>query len=1410
MLRKTSLSFLSLQPVEPRRRDVSGATDWRGKNWPPETMDLFGLPHGAEIDRAQFAAHVHADDMAQFDEAYAAALQPEGPHNFEQVLRIRRVSDGAERWIEFYSNVALEGEAPGRLIGALRDITDERTAQERLRQSERHFALFVEHAPVAMAMLDRDMIYLAASARWRDDFRLAQSPVGPSHYDLFPNMSEDWKAALRRCLAGAVESSEGESIARGDESVQWVKWEARPWREESGAIGGIILTSEDITERKQAEAALDDSMKDVNDLKTALDEHAIVAITDSKGVITYANDKFCAISQYSRAELLGQNHNILISGVHPKEFFHALWQDIGEGKVWQGKICNRARDGSLYWLDTTIVPFSDANGRPRQYVAIRTDITAQKQTEEELRRSRPLLAAAFEQMPVAIGVTDANGLFVLKNSRAARFADDRVAPVDGENFNRWLAFDAEGKRLGRAEFPSSRALRGENDASMEALFREADGREIWTHVAATPLRDETGCVAGAIVIVTDIDRARRAEQAACESQQRIQLAAEATGVGVWEWNVLTDEVLWDAQMFRIYGIPPTENGRVEIKAWAEAVLPENLPELKNLLRRHEREGDVNRREFRLRRQDNGEIRVIQAVETLRANARGENEWMVGTNLDITERKQAEEALRQSEERLRLALSGARAAVWQWKIETDEHVWSPQSYKLHGRDPALGPPDYAQWIACLHPDDRAPVEAAVRDAMEGRISECHTEYRVVLPSGEIRWLASMSEADFSPEGRPLRMSGINLDITEQKRAELTARESEAALRLSQNRLRHAANAAGLTFADLDLVNRRIYLADNYAQVMGYEPKTRPGGGEMHIGMSNLFAHVAPSDRSRVAQALSLFSERGGTDRAEFAVIGDDGVERWFECVASAEAGPDGRPTRAFITNLDISGIKVAEAALRASEEKFRLLADAMPQLAWIASADGYVYWYNRRWYEYTATTPEQMEGWGWQRVHDPDILPLVLNRWADSVESGKPFDMTFPLRGADGQFRPFLSRVMPHLDAEGKVLQWFGTNTEITEQKELEDELRQAQREAERANRSKSKFLAAASHDLRQPVQSLVLLLSLIERQTVGNAKAVETTKMMKQALGGLNGLLTAILDISRLDAGVVEASAEIVDLAALLGRLYGEYSAKAEAKGLELRVRPRDLHVLADPTLVERALRNLLENAMRYTRSGGVLVGLRRRGRRVRIDVIDTGIGVPPEKRAEIFDEFVQLNNPGRDLGQGLGLGLTIVARLAALMHGRIEVSSRPGRGSRFSLSLPMIEPNPSADVEGEDFSDPGGRILIVEDNVILRHGLENIAQAWGCKTLAASSGEEALELASSVDWRFDAIVTDYRLGAGINGLEAAKQIARRSGRDFPTLILTGDTAKERIAEIAASGFELLHKPVNADELRRKLAQLLA
>ena len=315
--------------------------------------------------------------------------------------------------------------------------------------------------------------------------------------------------------------------------------------------------------------------------------------------------------------------------------------------------------------------------------------------------------------------------------------------------------------------------------------------------------------------------------------------------------------------------------------------------------------------------------------------------------------------------------------------------------------------------------------------------------------------------------------------------------------------------------------------------------------------------------------------------------------------------------------------------------------------------------------------------------------------------------------------------------------------------------------------------------------------------------------MPKTRLKSLTGMLAGILDLSRLDAHVIAPTVSSVDLGEFVNRLACEYRPRALESGLVLRFTPRTFRASTDAALLERIVRNLIENALRYTAKGGILIGLRQRDDRVRIDVIDTGMGIPAAQQTEIFEEFRQLNNPARDSSKGLGLGLAIVARLARLLSAEVQVCSRVDRGSRFSLLLPLDRSAPVILPVKPTLDDPGGRVLVIEDNVILRASYDFMLCDWGYETLSTASGEEALDRAALENWRIDAIIADHRLGPGLTGVAAVTEIARRAGRSIPTMIVTGDTAADRLTEMSGSGFALLHKPVDPSELRRALAVAL-
>ena len=365
----------------------------------------------------------------------------------------------------------------------------------------------------------------------------------------------------------------------------------------------------------------------------------------------------------------------------------------------------------------------------------------------------------------------------------------------------------------------------------------------------------------------------------------------------------------------------------------------------------------------------------------------------------------------------------------------------------------------------------------------------------------------------------------------------------------------------------------------------------------------------------------------------------------------------------------------------------------------------------------------------------------------------------------------------------------------------------AKAEAERASLARSKFLLAVSHDLRQPVQSLVLAQAMLRRRRDAPDLVTKALDIMDSALTGLNGLLSGVLDLSQFDAGLVTPRIHSMDVGQLLMRLSREYSLAANDKGLRLEVFHGELrNARADPVLLERMVRNLIENSMRYTARGGILLAVRRRGGRIAVEVIDTGVGIPEQQQELIFEEFYRLKSPGGDRVQGLGLGLSVVARLARLVGAEIKVTSIVGRGSRFSILLPADEATRRASAPR---ASNRGCVLLIEDNPALRVGLLTMVESWGYDVLVAASGDDALDFARGTKADIDAILADFHLGHGPTGAVAACRIRERAGRAIPTLIMTGDTDPARIAEAHASGFEMLHKPIGAEDLRRKLAHLM-
>jgi signal transduction histidine kinase/CheY-like chemotaxis protein len=372
---------------------------------------------------------------------------------------------------------------------------------------------------------------------------------------------------------------------------------------------------------------------------------------------------------------------------------------------------------------------------------------------------------------------------------------------------------------------------------------------------------------------------------------------------------------------------------------------------------------------------------------------------------------------------------------------------------------------------------------------------------------------------------------------------------------------------------------------------------------------------------------------------------------------------------------------------------------------------------------------------------------------------------------------------------------------------LVESLRKQKQVADDANLAKSKFLAAASHDLRQPVHAQGLFLEVLSRteQTPYQQELLESARAASEAS---SELLNALLDFSRIEAGVIKPQLQHFCLQPLLNKIENELAPQANTKDIVYRSRETQIAVNSDPMLLELILRNLVSNAIRYTDHGGVLVACRQHGDQAVLEIWDTGVGIAPEYQTEVFREFHQLGNPERDRRKGLGLGLAIADGLARTLGHELSLVSIPGKGSVFRILLPIVAAVPAAHEAPQQSKARllNARLLVIDDDEIVRDGMLHLLRDWGCECDVAESIEDALaQVQLNVP---DVIISDYRLREQRTGVEAIEAVRAQLGTAIPALLITGDTAPERLREAQASGIPLLHKPVSPSKLYRRLVEL--
>lgn len=648
----------------------------------------------------------------------------------------------------------------------------------------------------------------------------------------------------------------------------------------------------------------------------------------------------------------------------------------------------------------------------------------------------------------------------------------------------------------------------------------------------------------------------------------------------------------------------------------------------------------------------------------------------------------------------------------------------------------------------------------------------------------------------------------------------------ALEAGEGAWRTTFNQAGVGIAHVSAEGRLLLTNDALCRITGYS--------RAELEATTVQAITHPDDLATdVALAGRVATGEIPAYSLEKRYIRKDGSIVWVYLTVSYHQPdlPGGNPYLIAIVQ-DITDRKAAEEAVRDSERQLPQFVDGIPQLAWIADRDGWIYWYNRRWYEYTGMTPEQMEGWGWQAVHDPEMLPRVLDRWRRSLETGEPFDMEFPLRGADGVFRTFLTRVLPIRDEEGRVLRWFGTNTDVEEKRRslaereslLENE-RLARGEAERASRLKDEFLATVSHELRTPLNAILGWSQLLRNPGLAEPERLRGVETIARNVRLQAQIIDDLLDMSRIISGKVRLDVRTVDLTEVLEKTLDSMRPAAEAKGvrIETTLDPGAGPVKGDPGRLQQIFWNLFSNAIRFTPRGGRMqVVLERVGSHLEVSVSDTGEGIHPDFLPYVFDRFRQQDGSSTRRHGGLGLGLSIVKNLAELHGGRVRAASAgPGKGATFVVDLPISlaepaegpgrAPSQDSSMPGEEHarSLAGLKVQVVDDDLDTREILRRILERCGAGVVMAANAREGLVLFLAE--RPHVLISDVGMPEedGYWLIGQVRSLPPDQGGTVPAIALTAFAQAEDRQRALRSGFQAhATKPLEPSDLVTLVASL--
>jgi PAS domain S-box-containing protein len=1157
----------------------------------------------------------------------------------------------------------------------------------------------------------------------------------------------------------------------------------------------------------------------------------------------------------------------------------------------------------------------DEQGEVVALIGLVQDVTDQVRNFENLTASEAryrLLAENTSDIIVRCAL-DGTLLYVSPACRAMGYepedlvgtpADRLIHPDDRERF---IGNCAE---LYAGETPDPSANR-------QHRYRTGDGRWVWFEGNPQLVRDAEGKATEIVNVFRDVTERRELQEHAERMARMTALAEEVAGIGYWRIDVKTRETTWSPHMATLYGLDPKLD--LQLEQFITAVHPDDRPALRARLDVAGQDGIGWKLVVTRIVLPDGRLRYLEGHGDCERDEAGRVIALFGTVMDITarveteaSRAEAEACYRTMSERVLLATQAGQIGVWEWNVQSGALTWDDRMYDLYGLVP-----DQAltadRFYACVHPADRAEEQAQARTTLSGG-KPYDTEFRIVRPDGEVRHVRAQATVVRGPGGAPMRMVGVNWDVTK-------VRNLERSLRASEDRARNmianahqaivAADEAGritgwnrhaeLTFgwpaaealgADLAMIlpaggdGVAAFLGGGFGEDIDQRIETtarRKDGveipielavsavrdaagwemtalmqdiserkekqelfetafehapiGKCLVGLDGSFLKVNPTLCGMVGysheellgldfQAIThpddldvdlnlladLYNGQISTYRMDKRYIRKDGSIVWSQLAVSRVDNPDGSP-RYFISQIeDLTARRAAEAALKDSEARYRLMAENTTDMIMTADLSGRVTFVAASCRTLLGYTPDEVMGRSALELAYPEDRLRVRRVYRNLTKGKRPERVRWRVPHKSGKRDVWLESNPSLLrdPATEAPVGFLDVIRDVTAQVGQEEALAAARAQAEAAAAVKGEFMANMSHEIRTPLTAVIGFSGLLAQRPELDEISQRYVQRVSSAGQALLAIVNDVLDFSKLEAGHVEIAPRPVSPLAVAQDALALFAPQADTKGLWLECQAEgDLpqRVMIDPDRVRQVLLNLVGNAIKFTEQGAVrlFVGYDAEAARLRMRIEDTGGGISAEQQTKLFQRFSQVDASSTRKHGGTGLGLAICKGLTEAMGGGIAVSSVPGQGTMFSfhiaaqVAVGLNDESPALASETSGRSLDGLRVLVVDDNAVNRELARTVLEQMGAEVAEASGGRGAIEAATVAP--FDCILMDLRM-PGVSGTDALGEIRDRPGpnQDVPILAFTADADLGLLG--GDHGFDgLVSKPIMAADL---------